>query len=333
VTSQNRLMTLSRRELLKGFGAGALALGLGGTLFGKLARVRAQEGYVPTVSAFSTFRVGDTEVIAIEDGNVIFDAAFFAVNAPPEEINALVAEYNMPAQVQAYLNTLLVKAGDQRILIDTGLGLLQLDPSTPPTAGRLAPTLALLGVAPEDITDVIISHFHPDHIGGVGTFEAVAYPNARYHFPQGDYDLLQLGSVGNEQTDNLIGLANGLLGPIQAADQLNLYPSDSESELVGGISVVPAPGHTPGHVALRIASGGDSLLLLGDAITQAVISLANPGYHMGFDADPAQAVESRTALLEMVAAEGERVLGYHFPFPGVGLISAEGDGYRFTPYL
>jgi len=297
------------------------------------AYARQNDTYVPVPSAFSTFNIGDSEVSIIQDGTAVFDASFFGVNADPEDVYALMAANNLSNTVSATLNVILVKTGDRTILLDTGLGLMSLDGTSPPNAGRLTPTLALLGVTPEAITDVVISHLHPDHIGGISDGVTPAYPNAAYYFPQGDYDFMQSGPVGNEQVDGLIGLANSLLAPIQASDQLTVYASDAETEIVPGIFTAPTPGHTPGHVALRAASGDTSFVYTGDAVTNSIISLQHPEYFMGFDAIPEVAVASRRALLDMLASDATQTFGYHFAFPGVGFVAADGDAFRFTSSL
>ncbi|MDX2160481.1 MAG: MBL fold metallo-hydrolase [bacterium] len=320
---------LSRRELLKGASAGALAVGFGG-VFGAAAKtVQAQNaaGYTPTPSAFVTFTAGDAQVTVIQDGNTVFDPTFFAVNAPPEEVAALMEANNLPSPVLSTFNITLVRTGDRVVLIDTGVGANALDPSQPPTAGRLLPTLESLGIAAADVTDVVLTHFHPDHLFGLGDGSSIFYPNAAIYFPQAEFDFLQNGVTGNEQIDGLIAAANGFLAPAQASDQLTLY---TEGEILPGFTAVPSPGHTPGHTAIMFTSGSDSVLSIADAATHPVISLQHPEWYLGFDAVPDAAVESRRSILDMAATDRIKVIGYHFSFPGVGYVVAEGDGYNFV---
>lgn len=331
----------SRRAFLKGMSAGALGLGAGLTL-PNIMSAYAQEatpeataqagGYVPRPTAFTRLDVGDYEVFVINDGFVEFDATFFAANIEPELAYSTLEERNLPSPTAVgSLNIAVVRAGNHLVLFDTGIGLLSLVPGTPPVGGGLDATLALLGITPADITDVVISHFHPDHIGNISDGTTIAYPNAMYFFPQGDYDFLQSGPVGNQQVDDLIGLANAFLAPISAADQLTIY--SGEDELLPGIAAVPAPGHSPGHSAMLINREGASLLATFDTSTHAVLSLEHPDWHMGFDAIPELAVQTRRAIFQRAADEKLQVLSYHFPSPGLGYVDPAGDGFQFIPSI
>lgn len=320
----------SRRTFLKGMSMSTAALSAGWML-PALRNVRAQGDYVPVPSAFFNLTLGDFALSVIQDGVSTFDATFAAANnVTPEEVYAVLEANNVPApSFNATYNILLIDTGDKKVLIDTGLGTFSLDPSVPPSAGRLVPTLGLLGVAPEDITDVIITHFHPDHIAGLGDGTALTFPNAMVHMSQGEYDFLQSGPTGNEQLDGLIGLANGLLAPAVAADQLSFY--DGETELIPGIMALPTPGHTPGHYAVMLNSGGKSLLNTIDTGVHWLLSLQHPEYYMSFDAIPDLAVETRIALFGRAADEQIPVLSYHFPFPGIGYIERENDAFNYQP--
>lgn len=319
----------SRRTFLKGMGLGALALGMGAPAGARLVRAQSAPGQV---SALYRFPVGDFQITAIQDGLGGFPPDFFAANAEAGSVGALLEENNLPVPevLLASINVLLAQAGDRTILLDTGYGNITLDPNAPPSGGRLLATLELIGVAAEDVTDVLISHFHPDHIGAVSDMATPIFPNAAYHFPQAEYDFLNSGvSTGNEQVDGIIQLANGIFAPVSASDQLQLF--DGEAEPIPGVQIIPAPGHSPGHVAVMLNSNGSRLLNVMDSAIHYLASLANPQWHFGFDAVPDLAVESRLMILNMAADEQIPVLGYHFPFPGVGVIDRDGEGFRFVP--
>jgi glyoxylase-like metal-dependent hydrolase (beta-lactamase superfamily II) len=313
-------MTLSRRNWLKtvGLGGAALSLPLG------LRSALAQSA--PTtapVSAFSRFNIGDFEITVIQDGTTQFETAIFGANAAEGEVDALLEANNLPTgTANATFNITLVNTGDQLVLLDTGLGS-----GAAPTGGRLIPTLEVLGVTPADINAVIVSHFHPDHINGVGDGTSAAFPNATYYFPQPEWDFLQNAPSDLQPAASAISL----LQPISDNDQLQFYAPDAE--IVPGIQAVAAPGHTPGHMALLVASGSSQLLNLVDSAVQSVVSLQRPDWFAAFDADGPTASETRLALLGRAVDEGLQVLGYHFPFPGVGYVAREGDGFRFTASL
>jgi glyoxylase-like metal-dependent hydrolase (beta-lactamase superfamily II) len=198
------------------------------------------------------------------------------------------------------------------VLFDTGLGQ---------GFSQLMPTLELIGVSPADITTVVLSHFHPDHIGGVAPDGAVAFPNAQYVFGQVEWDFLNSG--GNEG-------ALGTLQPVVDAGQMAYYADGDE--IAPGIIAVAAPGHTPGHTGFIISSGDQVLMNTVDAIVHPVLSVQRPEWHFGFDSDPEQAISTRRNLLDRVASDNLLIFGYHFPFPGIGVIAAEGDSWRFTPF-
>ncbi|MDX1994533.1 MAG: MBL fold metallo-hydrolase [bacterium] len=311
---------LSRRGFLQGIGVGAL--GLTAASWTGVQRVFAQtSASTASVTAISRFNVGDFEVTALQDALFPFDPTIFGANAGEGEVAEILAANNLPTEsVNTTVTVLLVNTGDQLILLDTGNGAAN--------GGRLLASLELIGVAAGDINAVVISHFHPDHIGGVSTDGAATFPNAAYYFPQAEWDFMQNAPADSPAAET-IAAANAALQPVIDAGQINYYAA--EGEILPGIEAVPTPGHTPGHSALRIVSGEASLLNIVDAALNNVVSLARPDFFAGFDAIPEQAAETRLALLTSVAEEGQQIFGYHFPFPGVGYVVADGEGFRFVP--
>lgn len=311
------MAVLSRRAWLKGMGAGALGLAaapLSSAFYGSGLRVAQAQG-APTASAFYRLNVGGFQVTVIQDATNQFPSSLFGTNAPEGAIDALLAENNLPTGlVNSTFNVTLVNTGDRLVLLDTGLGI------------SLLPTLALLGIDPADVTDVIITHFHPDHVGGVSVDGALNFPNATHYISQIEFDLLTGGATGSPM-DNMIAGANAALAPL-ADGQLLTY--SDEDEIVPGIQAVATLGHTPGHHTMLIASGGSQLMTTADTANHFLIALAHPEYFMGFDAMPELAAESRRALLQRAVDEQLQILGYHFPFPGIGYVAANGEGFRFV---
>ncbi|MCU0497785.1 MAG: MBL fold metallo-hydrolase [Anaerolineae bacterium] len=322
-------MSISRRNLLKGFGLGAMGAVWATSWSQNLLRADNHAPVKPAASAFYRTTVGAFQVTILQDGATNLDQSLFAVNAAPEAVDAALMANNLPTGPQsATLNIALIETADRKILIDTGLNGIALD-ANPPNSGKLIPTLELLGIAPADITDVLISHHHPDHVAGLSDTVAPLYPNATYHLSQPEYDFLQT-TTGNELADGFIASANALLKPMMDADQVQLF--NPEDEVIPGIQAILAAGHTPGHTVFLLNSEGSSLLHLMDTANHAAISLANPDWYMGFDAIPDMAAATRRALLERATNEKLLVSGYHFPFPGIGYISMQGEGgFRFTP--
>jgi glyoxylase-like metal-dependent hydrolase (beta-lactamase superfamily II) len=312
---------IPRRQFLARMGIGAAGLVAGSSFLLPRQRIAAQAGDMVSISALTRFSVGAFEVTVIQDGTTRFEPGIFAANADPTELTALLQAHNLPTtQLNGTFNTTLVNTGDQLALLDTGLGVAQ-------GGGHLIPTLNALGVTVEDITAVIFTHFHPDHIGGGVVDGALAFPNATYHFPHTEDEFLRNVPSGSPM-ESIVQVATGMLDLAMASEQVVFYEPDAE--VIPGINAVATPGHTPGHQALLVNSGNAQLLDIADAALQSVISLQRPDYTPGFDADGALAIETRLALLGRAADEGLQILGYHFPFPGVGYAVRDGDAFRFV---
>jgi glyoxylase-like metal-dependent hydrolase (beta-lactamase superfamily II) len=308
---------LSRRSLLKGMGAAA-ALAVGGG-FGLAPRRAAAQDTLGSPSAFYRFMFGDLEMTIIQDGAIQFPPTNFGANALEADLIGALEANNYPTGPQMVtIDVTLVRNGDTLALFDSGIG------NSFGVPARLLPTLAAVGVAPEDITNVIITHFHSDHLAGIVNENGLTFPNAAVHFPQLEYEFLQ-SAAGNENVDGALAQ----LQPAVDADQLELYASDQE--VLPGIVGIAAPGHSPGHHALLVTAGGQSYLNIADTAVHPLISLYNPSWHFVFDADGAQAAETRRAILQWAVDEDLLLFGYHFPFPGIGVIDTAGDGYHFFP--
>jgi glyoxylase-like metal-dependent hydrolase (beta-lactamase superfamily II) len=306
-------MKLSRRNFFKG-AAAASAAAMGVKLLVDAPAAAAQG--VPTSAAFYRTTLGDFEVTVIRDAVSSLPLERLVANADAEAVNELLAENGFPTGEQPNnFKQMLVNTGENLILFDTGLGSEN---------SQLIPTLELMGVAPGDINMVVISHFHPDHIGGVAPGGEVAFPNAMYMMPQAEWDFL------NSDTDAFSGPLS-TLQPVTDAGMMS-YFSDGE-EIAPGVQAVAAPGHTPGHHGFLISSGEQSLMNVVDAIIHPVISTQRTDWAFGFDANPEQATETRRALLDRIASENLMMFGYHFPFPGIGYVAAtdEENTWRFTP--
>lgn len=306
---------ISRRNLLKGLGVAAL----GATTFG-FTNARTSAQIAPTsqdIAAYYRFSLGDAEMIVISDAAFGIAPSFFG---PEEEVTALFNDLRIPigadGTVSVSVLNLVMIAGDTVAIFDTGNGA--------EAGGKMARTLDALGIGTDAVTDVMMSHLHPDHINGLSSNGTLVYPNATVHFTQGDFDFMQNGP------ENLVGAAMAKLQPALDADIVNFY--NFGDEVISGITSVDTSGHTPGHSGWLIESAGSQLIHVVDSVASAYASVANPDWAFQFDADPAKASESRRAILDMAVADDIPVMGYHFTFPGTGYISPNGDGFRFTPF-
>jgi glyoxylase-like metal-dependent hydrolase (beta-lactamase superfamily II) len=279
------------------------------------------------------FSVGTFDCIVVMDGIHTYEhpAQLFFANAPQESLEPALAAHGLDLKKwQYYVSpypSLLVDTGEHRVLVDTGAGDMS------PTTGHLIANLQALGIAPDDVDMVILTHGHPDHIGGTVDREGQpAFPNARYvmskeewEFWTGAPDLTPLPTP-EWFKEALLTCAANCLPPI--GGQLDL--ADSGSEIVPGVRAIATSGHTPGHIALAISSEGEQLLCTGDVALHPV-HLERPDWYTSADLAPQQALVSRSRLLDMAVAQQTLVHAFHFPYPGLGHVIRKGDAWQWEP--
>jgi len=276
-------------------------------------------------------RLGNFELTVVSDGVLPLAPVhpiFGGSVATAAEVEAALVAARLPTDlVPAETNCLVVNTGRELVLIDTGNG-----PSRAfgPRTGRLVENLRGAGFTPEQFDVVALTHVHPDHAWGIeAAGGGQAFPNARYAMPAIDFDFFTAASRATAP-DPLGAFVTGtrrVLLPV-AGKTTMLAPGQ---EIVPGIRSIAAPGHSPGHLAIHIESEGRRLLLLGDAAVHPVLSLRHPDWPLVFDADPTQASVTRRALLGQAAADRIEVLSYHFPWPGLGQVEADGSAFRYLP--
>ena len=302
------MSTLSRRAALASLGT----LGLGAALPAAAASRPAARRDHHTVSAHS-FALGDAAVTVVRDATFVLPLSAIGTNVPADSVTALLRDYGLPTDgVPTNVSQLVVDAGGTRVLIDTGTG-----------QGELVSTLGALGMDPGSVDRVVISHFHGDHIGGVSTDGAPTFPNASVHLPAAELAFLD----GFEGENDSVSGALTALAPVRS--RLQTYGDGDE--LAPGLTAVAAPGHTPGHSAFLLASGDARLMIASDTAAHPVAFFRHPEWLFGFDMDGDQTIATRRALLGRAADEGIALFASHMPFPGVGRVSRDGGGFRFTP--
>lgn len=279
--------------------------------------------------AHFSFMIGETRLTVVSDGYFTLPLSMFGVNAAPEEVQAFMQAHYLPTDTAySHTNHLLIEKGEAKVLIDVGSGHRFFD-----TAGRLVANLDAIGIAPGDITHVVITHAHPDHIWGIrDEFDEPLFPEARYFLGEAEHAYWTqdglVDRVAATEQQFVVGAVNSI-----AAEGVEWELMQPGHEVVPGVSVMDTPGHTPGHMSVLVTDGDDSLLALGDSMNHAWMNFAHPGWYNGSDTDGDLAVATRRRLLDMAATDRIPVLGYHFPFPGVGHVMTEGDSYRFIPAL
>ena len=274
------------------------------------------------------FKVGDVECVAVSDGTFSYPIGWLFSNVPAEQVESTLRERELPTtHVDSPYTCLLVKTGKHKVLIDTGADGLA------PTTGNLLRNLAVEGISTEEITDVVLTHGHPDHIGGVlDPSGRPAFPTARYLMSRTEWDFwndptaLHDAAMDDHMKQMLVGCARKNLPPIKECIEL----FDGEKEIVPGIDALPAPGHTPGHIALLISSANAQLLHISDSVLNP-LHMENPDWRSLFDLDSECAANTRRGLLDRAAADKVSVLAYHFPFPGMGRVESKGNAWTWEP--
>ena len=275
------------------------------------------------------FQVGSVTCTVLSDGYYSYPARWFFCNADPETLTHALEDRHLPTdEVLSPYTCLLIETGRHVVLVDTGAG----DASS--SSGAIQARLEMAGVRPKDVDTVIITHAHPDHIGGaIDLCGRPAFPNARYVLSEIEWEFwtgaradLRALRVPEAAKESLQSMARRCLGVLR--HQIEAIPK--EIEIVRGVTAIPAPGHTPGHLAVLIESEGQRLLNLGDAAVHP-LHLEQPGWQNGFDLLAERALDTRRELMERAIAGDMRLMAFHFPFPSVGRVEKHNGGWRWTP--
>jgi glyoxylase-like metal-dependent hydrolase (beta-lactamase superfamily II) len=276
-------------------------------------------------------RIGDIDVLVISDGVLPLPTAMLGHNADPAVRAAWLDDMFLPSDAFDWaLNAVVVRSGHQTILIDAGLGL---DPELNlPRAGQLVRRLESAGIDLGSVTDVVLTHMHMDHVGGllVDGVKDRLRPDLRIHVAAAEVKFWEAPDFTH------VSMPPGFPDALRAAakqfakeyrDQLRLF--DEEHEVAPGVVVTRTGGHTPGHSVVRVASGKDRLMFAGDAVF--AVGFEHPDWFNGFEHDPEEAARVRVRLLRELAVTGELLVATHMPFPSVGHVAADGDVFRWVP--
>lgn len=275
-------------------------------------------------------KVGDIDVLVISDGVLPITTSTLATNADSADLAAWLDDMFLPPDVLDWpLNVAVVRSGDRTILVDSGLGLEFPDF---PRAGQLAMRLEAAGITPESVTDVVLTHLHMDHVGGLlaDGLRARMRPDLRVHLASAEADFWASPDFSRTVMpapipEVLRTTASRFLDVYRS----HLKPFEKEYEVAPGVKIVRTGGHTPGHSIVRLESRGERLTFAGDAVFQP--GFDNPEWQNGFEHDPEEAARVRIRLLRELAATGESLVATHLSFPSVCRVAVAGDAFRFVP--
>jgi len=278
------------------------------------AGVAAATGPIAVPPAATKFNIGKLTAFALHDADFAAanDGSVFAIGGTTDEVAKILKAAGVPPDViPLSVNVLLVKVKDHVVLIDTGLG--------PKAHGVLMLSLKKAGTSAGDITDVLITHVHGDHVGGLAAADGTpAFPKAKVRMSSAEWVFMQ------SQSD---------LAPLVKTISAQVQTFEPGTVVAPGITAVAIKGHTPGHMGYEIVDGEDRILDIGDSAHSSIVSLVRPDWAMGFDADRAVAKASREKLLSDLSKSHEKIFSPHFPYPGVGTVESEGIHYRWQPTL
>jgi glyoxylase-like metal-dependent hydrolase (beta-lactamase superfamily II) len=297
-------MRLTRRSLLAATAAGLAARAL------------------PAFAAPTTFKHGAFEVTVVSDGHLVLPVSFLAPEAPPAERAALLQTAG--DTFQSPTNVTLIRTGAELILVDMGSGDRFM-----PSAGKLWDNLKAAGIDKGKIGKVVFTHGHPDHLwGAVDELDELMTPDARFYVAAVEWDFWTGDNALRGLPAERAGFVTGARRNFAAIKQrvTMVKPGD---EIVSGLRVLATPGHTQGHVALELA-GGEGLIVGGDVLTHPLISFQHPQWRPAADHVPDQAAATRRALLDRLAADRSKLIGFHLPYPGLGSVERKDGAYRFV---
>lgn len=276
-------------------------------------------------------RIGEIDVLVVSDGVLPLPTTMLAHNAAPADRAAWLDGMFLPPDAFDWaLNAVMVRSGDKTILIDAGLGS---DPDLHlPRAGQLIKRLEAAGIDLASVTDLVLTHMHMDHVGGLlveGVKERLR-KDLRIHVAAAEVKFWESPDFSR------VAMPPGFPDALRATAKqfvkeygAQLRQFDEKHEIAPGVVVRRTGGHTPGHSVVRVASGGDALTFAGDAVF--AVGFEHPEWHNGFEHDPEEAARVRIRLLRELAKTGELLVATHMPFPSLGHVATDGDAFRWVP--
>lgn len=303
-------MELTRRRLMQG--------ALSGAAFGAFG---LRPGW-----ARATIELSGATVEALSDGFLTLPADFIFGPMPGDELATVLQPFGMDpgAALTPECNVTLLRKDDMVVLFDAGAGATFQD-----SAGKIVDALEATGLAPEDITHVVFTHGHPDHLWGVlDDFDEPFFSGAQHLIGKAEWDYWMDPRTVETIDPGRTAFAVGAQRRLSLMEDAMTFFGDGE-EILPGVAAHMTPGHSPGHMSFEIRSGNESVMVIGDAIGNHHVAFARPDWLSGSDQDQPLAASTRSALMDRLASEQMRFVGFHLP-GGVGRAERDGSSYRFV---
>ncbi|WP_171231118.1 MBL fold metallo-hydrolase [Ruegeria sp. HKCCA6707] len=297
--------SLNRRQALAGLTASAAMLAAG------------------RVQAFSDVAIGNATLTALSDGSLTVPPVLFTGLAEADA--AALGE-----TVQLAANTYAYRSGDRVFLFDAGSGSDHYISQQFPTVGQLHADLKAAGIAADEVTDIVISHMHIDHIGGLVAGGTPVFSNASVHLSEADWNFWNNEDLPASVPDQMKPMVNAAQ-LVSSIVKENVVTHKTEADLGEGVVLLPTPGHTPGHSAVMLTSGSEQIMLIGDAVVSDKVHFANPDVGWALEFDKAVAAQTRKSILDQAATDKIRIAGSHLSTPGIGFVEKDASAYRFVP--
>ncbi len=273
------------------------------------------------------FVQGEFQITVVSDGYITVPIDIVAPEGSPEERQDILMKTGDPSAglVESKTNIPIIRKGDYLIIVDIGSG-----DKYQRSDGRLSANLQAAGIDADDITKVVFTHAHPDHVWGTLTpHGSLRFPNATYYVGAAEWNFWMDPDYRNNMPSALHEFAEGAQRDLGAIKDrvVMLVPG---GDIVTGLRALDTAGHTPGHLSLEIA-GGEGLIVAADAATNEIASFQHPKSPFGYDTIPDLAIRNRARLIERAATDRVKLLGYHWTYPGVGFAERKDGGYRYVP--
>jgi len=271
--------------------------------------------------------LGDSELTILSDGNLSLPFGFILPDSVDQaEKEAFLDANNLNvSHFEPDCNLALWRIDDRLVLFDVGAGS-----NFMPSAGKLLSDLESLAIDPADVTDVVFTHAHPDHLWGLlDDFDELAFPEAKFYMHETEWDYWRDDNTIDELPEERKAFAVGAKNRLALVEeQINLFAYGDE--ILPGIEAVDTHGHTPGHTSFALHQGSNSILVLGDALTHPIISFQKAKWPSGSDQDPDAAITTRLSLLDRLSEDKMQIVGFHLPHPGLGYVEKSGSEFRYV---